>query len=77
MVKLKLWLDAFVCGYMRQILAFGFSLVTLKFSVDDFFLKIFDSELQYERYYFEPFCLPAEMAARTVIRFILPVQITN
>ena len=37
MVKLKLWLEAFVCSYMPQILAFSFSLVILKFSIHNFF----------------------------------------
>ena len=34
-------------------------------------LKIFDAEFPYKLSYFEPLCLPARMAAETVIRSIL------
>ena len=54
----------------RQILAFSFSLVTLKFSVHNFFVRIFDAEFPYRRSYLEPLCLPAKMAAETVTRSI-------
>ena len=37
MEKFKIYLDAFVCGYMPQIFVFGSSLVTLKFSIHNFF----------------------------------------
>ena len=58
---------------MPQILAFSSSLVTLKFSVHNFFetrvlLKIFDAEFPYKLSYFEPLCLLAKMAVKTVIR---------
>ena len=36
-IKLKLWLVAFVCGHMPQILAFSSSLITLKFSIHNYF----------------------------------------
>ena len=52
---------------MPQVLAFSSSLVTLKFSFIKF-LKIFDAEFLYKLSYFEPLCLPAKMAAETVIR---------
>ena len=73
MEKFKLWLDAFVYGYMPQILAFSSSLPTLKFSIYNFFktkvlLKIYDAELPYKLSYFEPLCLLAKMAAKTVTR---------
>ena len=61
---------------MSKIFAFSSSVVTLKFSVHDIFetrvlLKIFDAEFPYKLSYFEPLCLPAKMAAETVIRSIL------
>ena len=76
MGKFKLSLDALVCGYMPKILAFSCSLVTLKFSAHNIFetrvlLKIFDAEFRYKLSYFEPLCLPAKMAADTVIRFMI------
>ena len=60
---------------MSKIFAFSSSIVTLKFSVHDVFetrvlLKIFDAEFPYKLSYFEPLCLPAKMAAETVIRSI-------
>ena len=60
---------------MPKILAFSSSLVTLKFSVHNIFetrvlLKIFDAEFPYKLSYFEPLCLPAKMAAETVIRSV-------
>ena len=60
---------------MPKILAFSSSLVTLTFSVHNIFettvlLKIFDAECPYKLSYFEPLCLPAKMAAETVIRSI-------
>ena len=76
MEKIKLWLDALVCDYMPQILEFSFSLVTLKFSIHNvskarMLLEIFEAEFPYKRSdYFEPLCLPAKMAAETVIRSI-------
>ena len=71
MEKFKLQLEAFICGYMPQILAFSFSLLRLKFSMHNFFkttvlLKIFDAELPYKLSYFELVCLPAKMVAKTV-----------
>ena len=77
MNKFNLELDAFVCGYLPQILLFSFSRVTLKFSFRNTFfktrllLKIFDAEFPYKRSYFEPLCRPAKMAAETVSRSIL------
>ena len=61
---------------MSKILAFSSSLVTLKLSVHKIFetrvlLKIFDVEFPYKLPYFEPLCLPAKMAAETVIRSIV------
>ena len=62
MEKIKLQQDAFVCtGYMPKLLAFRFSLVTLKFSVHNLFetrvlLKIFDAEFPNKLSYFEPLC---------------------
>ena len=60
---------------MPQTLAFSSSLETLKFSVHNTFetrllLKIFDAEFPCKLSYFEPLCLPAMMAAETVIRSI-------
>ena len=60
---------------MPQILSFSSSVVTLKFSIHNLFktavlLKIFDAEFPYKCSYFEPLCLPAKMAAETVIRSI-------
>ena len=60
---------------MSKIFAFSSSVVTLKFSVHDIFetrvlLKIFDVEFPYKLFYFEPLCLPAKMAAETLIRSI-------
>ena len=57
---------------MPKILAFSSSLVTLKFSVHNIFetrvlLKIFDAEFPHKLSHFEPLCLPAKMAAETVI----------
>ena len=74
--KFKLWLDAFVCGYMPQILALSSSLEILKFSFHNFFktrvlLKIFDAEFPYKLSYFEPLCLLAKMAAKTVKSLLL------
>ena len=62
---------------MPQILAFSSSLVTLKFSVHNFFKtrvlsKIFEAEFPYKRSYLGPLCLLAKMAAKTVIRPIVP-----
>ena len=56
---------------MPKILAFSSSLVTLSFSVQNFFytrvlLKIFDTEFPYKLSYFEPLCLLAKMAAKTM-----------
>ena len=61
---------------MPKTLAFSSSLVTLKFSIHNIFetralLKIFDAEFPYKLSYFEPLCLPAKMAAETVIRSML------
>ena len=59
---------------MPKILAFSSFLVTLKFSVHNFFelarvlLKIFDAEFPYKFSYFEPLCLFTKMAAKTVKR---------
>ena len=58
---------------MPQTLAFSSSLETLRFSVHNTFetrllLKIFDAEFPYKLSYFESLCLPAKMAAETVIR---------
>ena len=47
---------------MSKIFAFSSSIVTLKFSVHD----VFETRVNY----FEPLCLPAKMAAETVIRSI-------
>ena len=52
---------------MPQILASSFSIVTLKFSIHNFFetrvlLKIFDIEFPYKCSYFEQLCLPTKMA---------------
>ena len=62
---------------MPNILAVSSSLVTLRSSVHNIFetrvlLKIFDAEFPYKSpiSYFEPLCLPAKMAAETVIRSI-------
>ena len=60
---------------MPQTLAFNSSLETFKFSVHNTFetrllLKIFDAEFPNKLSYFEPLCLPAKMAAETVIRSI-------
>ena len=76
MEKFKLWLDTLVCGYMPQILAFSFSLVTLKFSIYNVFrtgvfLKIFDVEFPYKLAYFEPLCLLTKMVANSVKRPIM------
>ena len=74
MEKFKLWLDAFVCGYTPKILAFSSSLVILKVSVHNLFfkirvlLKIFVAKFPYKRSYFEPLCLLAKMAAKTMKR---------
>ena len=75
MEKFKLLLDTFVCSYMPQTLAISSSLKTLRFSVHSTFetrllLKIFDAEFPYKLSYFEPLCLPAKMAAETMIRSI-------
>ena len=61
---------------MPQILAFSSSLVTLKFSIHNFFktrvlLKILDAEFPYKLSFFEPLCLPANMAAETMKRPII------
>ena len=53
MEKFKLWLVAFVCGCMPQILVFSFSLGTVKSSIHNFFktrmlLEIFDAEFPYK-----------------------------
>ena len=66
---------------MPQTLAFSSSLETLKFSVHNTFeirllLKIFDAEFPYKLSYLEPLCLPAKMAAETVIRSIV-VEVFN
>ena len=59
---------------MPKILAFSCSIVTLKFSVHNFFetrvlLKIFHAEFLYKlSAYFELLCLLAKMAAKTVKR---------
>ena len=71
MEKFKLWLDAFVCGYINKTLALSSSLVLLKFSVHNFFetkvlLKIFEAEFPYKLSYFVPFCQLTKMAAKTV-----------
>ena len=60
---------------MPNILALSSSFVTLKFSVHNFFetrvlLKIFDTEFPCKLSYFDPLCLPAKMAAKTVTRSI-------
>ena len=75
MEKFKLRLDVFVCGHMPQILVFGFSLVTLEFSIHNFFktrmlLEIFDAEFPYKLSYFEPLCQLNKKAAKTVKRLI-------
>ena len=61
---------------MSQTLAFSSSLETLKFSAHNTFetrllLKIFDAEFPYKLSYFEPLCLPAKMAAETVVRSVV------
>ena len=61
---------------MPQILVFGFSLVTLEFSIHNFFkirmlLEIFDAEFPYKLSYFEPLCLLNKMAAKTVKRSLV------
>ena len=50
MEKLKLWLEAFVCGYMPQILVFSLPLITSEFSIHNFriLLEIFDAEFPYK-----------------------------
>ena len=53
-----------------------FSLVTLEFSIHNFFktrmlLEIFDAEFPYKLSDFEPLCLLNKMAAKTVTRSIL------
>ena len=60
---------------MPKILAFSSYLVTLKFTIHNVFktrvlLKIFDAEFPYKLSYkyFEPLCLFAKMAAKTVKR---------
>ena len=59
---------------MPKILAFSSCLVTLEFQFITFLklecmlLKIFDAEFPYILSYFEPLCLPAEIAAKTVKR---------
>ena len=60
---------------MRQILVFSFSLVTLEFSIHNFFktgmlLEIFDAEFPYKLSYFDPLCLLNKIAAKTVKRSI-------
>ena len=56
-IKTNVWkLDVFECGYMPQILAFSFSLGTLKFLIHNFFktrvlLKIFDAEFPYKLFF--------------------------
>ena len=82
MEKFKLELDVYVCVYMPQILASSPSLVTLKFSIHNLFkirvlLKIFDAEIPYKLSYFEPLCLLAKMAAKTVKRLIKSCFVTT
>ena len=60
---------------MPKILVFSSSLVTLKFSVHNFFetgvlLKIFDAEFPYKLSYVEPLCLLNKLAAKTMKRSI-------
>ena len=61
----------FVCGYIPQILVFSFFLITLEFSIHNFFktkmlldLEIFDAEFPYKLSYFESLCLLNKRAAK-------------
>ena len=54
MEKFQLRLDAFVCGYTPKILAISSSVISLKFSVHNFYetrvlLKIFGAEFPYRK----------------------------
>ena len=56
---------------MPQILVFSFPLVTVEFSIHNFFktrmlLEIFDAESPYKLSYFEPLCLLNKMATQSV-----------
>ena len=58
---------------MPKILASISSLITLKFSIHNFFktsvlLKIFDAKFPYKLSYFEPPYLPAKMATETIVK---------
>ena len=60
---------------MPQIWVFSFPLVTLEFSIHNFFetrmlLDIFDAKLPYKLSYFVPLCLLNKMAAKTMKRSI-------
>ena len=64
---------------MPKIRAFSSSLVTLTFSVHNFFetrvlLKMFDAEFPYKLSYFELLCLSAKMVAETVTRSMMHVN---
>ena len=59
-------------------LVFSFSLVTLEFSIRNFFktrmlLEIFDAEFPYKFSYFESLCQLNKMAAKTVKRSVLSI----
>ena len=67
-IKLKISLDAFVCGNVSQILAFIFALVTLKFSVHNLFKLKW---ISIQKLWFRVVLITAKTAAETVIRTTL------